>query len=286
MSHVFDRLGFGCVAVSALQSAGAARRLLESVFELGIRHFDTAPLYGQGYSERVVGDFLRDKRDRVTVATKFGLSLPLRPLLPPSLALPLNYARRHIASKKGKPAGLEQSLRAFEANEAQPLLAPRCIKRADIEASFERSTRSLRTDYFDLYLLHEGLPSFLDDAAFDYLLGLKNKGRVHRIGLAAGGHNYLSLDPAQLEGWDVLQYEFGPAWPGNSVLLERFPDQLHIFHSCLKGLPDTARLGIDRADLPGRILAECLAAHSTAKVLFSSTNLRHIRDNLRTLARL
>ena len=52
---VLDHLGFGCVALSTLGSQRASRNLLEGVFELGLRHFDTAPIYGRGYSERLLG---------------------------------------------------------------------------------------------------------------------------------------------------------------------------------------------------------------------------------------
>ena len=49
-----DRLGFGCVAHAGLASPRQARDLLEGVLDLGIRHFDTAPVYGRGYSERLL----------------------------------------------------------------------------------------------------------------------------------------------------------------------------------------------------------------------------------------
>src|SRR5262245_36527115 len=88
-----DRLGFGCVALTTLANPRTARRLLEGVFELGLLHFDTAPIYGQGYSERLLGDFLRDKRERVSVATKFGLAPGRPPRLPTGIALRLAALR-------------------------------------------------------------------------------------------------------------------------------------------------------------------------------------------------
>jgi|GEM_PF-3732520 len=51
---ILDRLGFGCVALTTLASPRASRDLLEGVFEAGLRHFNTAPVYGQGYSERLL----------------------------------------------------------------------------------------------------------------------------------------------------------------------------------------------------------------------------------------
>jgi len=42
-------------------------------YELGVNHFDTADVYGNGHSERLVGRFLKDvPRDSVIIATKVG----------------------------------------------------------------------------------------------------------------------------------------------------------------------------------------------------------------------
>ena len=107
MKNAPDRVGFGCVALAGLASPRQARNLLEGVFELGIRHFDTAPIYGRGYSERLVGDFLRDKRQHVSIATKFGLSLRRAPRLPLGLAMRLNTLRgvlRRAVMHQGRPS--------------------------------------------------------------------------------------------------------------------------------------------------------------------------------------
>jgi myo-inositol catabolism protein IolS len=46
---------------------------LRRAFELGVNHFDTADTYGDGHSERLVGQFLKDvPRGEVVIATKVG----------------------------------------------------------------------------------------------------------------------------------------------------------------------------------------------------------------------
>lgn len=45
-------------------------RAMRAAFEAGITTFDTAPAYGDGHSERIVGKALADVRDRVVLATK------------------------------------------------------------------------------------------------------------------------------------------------------------------------------------------------------------------------
>lgn len=49
-----------------------SRAALERAFELGITFYDTAPAYGCGHSERLIGAVFRNRRDRVVIATKAG----------------------------------------------------------------------------------------------------------------------------------------------------------------------------------------------------------------------
>ena len=67
---------FGCVRSTVPASRAEAVRTLEVALEQGITHFDVARLYGFGQAEGILGEFLRGKRDRVTVTTKFGLRPP------------------------------------------------------------------------------------------------------------------------------------------------------------------------------------------------------------------
>src|SRR5262249_31943685 len=68
-------LGFGCAGLTALNDRAKAIALMEEALELGVTHFDSAPAYGFGGAEQIVGEFLRGKRDRVTITTKFGLQI-------------------------------------------------------------------------------------------------------------------------------------------------------------------------------------------------------------------
>jgi D-threo-aldose 1-dehydrogenase len=73
--HV-TRLGLGLAPIGGLYAAvgpGQARATVERAWELGIRYFDTAPLYGNGLSERRAGPVLaRRPRDEFALSTKVG----------------------------------------------------------------------------------------------------------------------------------------------------------------------------------------------------------------------
>lgn len=69
-------LGFGCGAVGGLMVRGEARdqlRAVERALELGINYFDTAPLYGNGESEKNLGRVLAALKAPALVGTKVRL---------------------------------------------------------------------------------------------------------------------------------------------------------------------------------------------------------------------
>jgi aryl-alcohol dehydrogenase-like predicted oxidoreductase len=49
-----------------------ARATIDRAIELGVTLFDTADVYGNGENEELVGRLLRDRRERIVLATKFG----------------------------------------------------------------------------------------------------------------------------------------------------------------------------------------------------------------------
>lgn len=49
-----------------------ARRIVDRALELGVTHFDTANLYSEGDSERIIGRALTGRRERVVLTTKVG----------------------------------------------------------------------------------------------------------------------------------------------------------------------------------------------------------------------
>ncbi len=77
------QLGLGAANLGNLYTAmsdEAAREILETAWDCGVRAFDTAPHYGLGLSERRLGDFLRTRpRESYTVTTKVGRLLRVDP---------------------------------------------------------------------------------------------------------------------------------------------------------------------------------------------------------------
>jgi D-threo-aldose 1-dehydrogenase len=66
-------LGLGCAELFSLPRERDRSAVFEAAYELGVRHFDVAPMYGLGAAERELGRFVRGRRESVTIATKFGI---------------------------------------------------------------------------------------------------------------------------------------------------------------------------------------------------------------------
>ncbi len=71
------RIGLGCMGMSEFyggtRDEEAHIKTLHAAIDLGVHHFDTADIYGNGHNEELVSKAFSDRWDKVTVATKFGV---------------------------------------------------------------------------------------------------------------------------------------------------------------------------------------------------------------------
>ena len=105
----------------------AVEAIVASIHE-GVTSIDTAPVYGQGASEEIVGEAIRHfPREKVQVLTKFGMRWDLT---------------------KGTLAMSSKD------NDGRPIDIYKYAGRESIIRECEDSLRRLRTDYIDLYQIH------------------------------------------------------------------------------------------------------------------------------------
>ncbi|MFV2119523.1 aldo/keto reductase [Streptomyces sp. Act-28] len=113
-------LSFGAAGIGNLYAPvppEAAAAAVDAAWEAGVRHFDTAPHYGLGLSERRLGEALRGRpRDTYTVATKAGRLLvpydgdPAGDDLAHGFAVPATHRRVWDFSADGVRRSIEESL--------------------------------------------------------------------------------------------------------------------------------------------------------------------------------
>src|SRR5216110_2263361 len=73
-----SRIGLGAMSMSGYYNIGEGNeaesiRTIHRALDLGVTHLDTAEIYGPYTNEELVGRAIKDRRDQVVLATKFGL---------------------------------------------------------------------------------------------------------------------------------------------------------------------------------------------------------------------
>jgi aryl-alcohol dehydrogenase-like predicted oxidoreductase len=143
-------LGLGCMSMSAVYGPAAdeseARATIHRAIDLGLDLFDTADVYGLTTNEELVGRAIADRRDRVVLATKFGIVFDGR-------------------SEGGYPRGTDGR--------------PEYVRSA-CEASLQR----LGVDHIDLYYQHRADPEVPIEETVGAMAELVTAGKVRYLGLS------------------------------------------------------------------------------------------------------
>jgi D-threo-aldose 1-dehydrogenase len=168
-------LGFGCAALMGRSGRSQSLHALRAAYDGGITFFDTARSYGYGESESVVGEFLRGRRDRVIISTKFGI-VPKRQqgwkrALMPALRTILDVApgARNLIRDQVKAQFKENQLTVKV-----------------LRDSLEESLRRLGTDYIDILFMHAAPASALAQLdVMDELDKLIIAGKIRMAGISA-----------------------------------------------------------------------------------------------------
>jgi D-threo-aldose 1-dehydrogenase len=176
-------LGFGCASLYGLPGKRDRRAVLESAYDLGIRHFDVAPIYGLGIAEAELGDFAQTHTD-IQIATKFGIRRTAMGRFAGFIQPPI---RRILQMSSGVKSKVYQSGDAPEVGVASRILySPRDYSVANARRSLVSSLRALRTERIDYFLLHGLAGALADDYSdlVDYLENGRSRGVIGHWGPA------------------------------------------------------------------------------------------------------
>lgn len=280
-SRKTSRLGFGTSGLAGELTPKESVAILEAAFESGIRHFDTAPLYGAGASEKLLDDFAAPKRGEITLTTKFGL-------MPPRGKSFLLLAKSMVRPLLRRAPGLKSSL----ARSVTKLRRPPFYSPEELTSSLTSSLRALRCEHVDLLLLHEAEEA---DISAELREGLDRAVRSGLIGAWGVGGNRDKVDrivgdfskaPSVLQfEWSILSdrapvYEdlFCITYGAISLALSRLKSLLAVVERRRRWSDE---IGVDLSDpniFPRLLVGTALAANPDGIVLFSSKKTERIRE--------
>ena len=155
-------IGLGCMGMSHAYGAPADRRdmaeLLSDAVDMGYTFFDTAESYGTAASphdnEELLGEALKPFRDRIVLATKFGISFE-NP----------NTSGTHAVITDSRPEVIRRSV--------------------------EGSLRRLQTDHIDLYYQHRTDPEVEPETVASVMADLIKEGKILHWGISEASEEYL-----------------------------------------------------------------------------------------------
>ena len=141
-------IGLGCMGLSEFYGEptqeSEAINLLHRAVDLGITHFDTAEIYGQGHNEQLLGKAFSGRWDQIVLATKFG---PQR----------------------------DPATGAFVGVDGSP---------ANVRNSCEKSLKRLGIEKIDLYYLHRVDPATPIEDTVGEMAKLVQEGKIGAVGLS------------------------------------------------------------------------------------------------------
>jgi methylglyoxal reductase len=159
-------IGLGTWAMGGWMWGGgddaASIAAIQAGIDAGVNLIDTAPAYGLGLAETLVGKAIRGRRDKVVLATKCGLVWHIR-------------KGTHFFDENGKPVH-------------------RYLGGESIRHELEQSLSRLQTDRIDLYITHWQDSTTPVAETMATLLDLKKEGKIRAIGVS-------NVSPEELQAY-------------------------------------------------------------------------------------
>jgi D-threo-aldose 1-dehydrogenase len=208
------RVGFGTPGLLGLNSERERQDLLAAALDAGITHFDTAPYYGYGEAEKILGRFIAGRRSQVTITTKFGITPP---------PLPGGGCFAGTVKKMVRQIG---PLKRMLSRHAGKMVRRGAYTPDDARQSLEASLNALRTDHIDVFLLHEGGPENCTPELLAFLQEQKTRGVIGSFGLGSDFPRTLGAASQAPEFCRVLQFENSIVHPNRQRIANDAADLL------------------------------------------------------------
>lgn len=256
-------LGLGCARLGSLMANRTRQEcvsLISAAANAGITLFDTADIYAQGESERLLGEVLRPFDARII--TKAGQRFPFSK----RVLLPLRSAAQRLLTQS------PQARVAARAARAKPL--PRNYTPQYLRRALLRSLSWLRREQMDIFLLHSpSAEDLADGEALDCLGALKQEGLVRCVGISCDDETTLAITAGDRRV-EVIQAPFGPNRQDLLIDLKRAADRGAIV--IVREILSRDRQA--RQPTAEAALSFCFAEPAISVALIGTTDPRHLYE--------
>jgi aryl-alcohol dehydrogenase-like predicted oxidoreductase len=245
-------LAFGAWAIGGWLWGGAedkdALRALRAALDLGITSIDTAPVYGFGKSEELVGQAMAGvPRDKYQILTKYGMNWQ---------------------THQG-----EFFFDTFDRND-KPVKMYRYAGKEKVKQECEESLRRLKTDYIDLYQIHWSDATTPISETMEAVAELIKEGKV----LAAGVCNYSAQQVEEaLKTLSIVSNQIPYSMVHRGIEKEEIPQALK------KGIGILPYSPLQRGILTGKIKPDHQFKHGDTRAMakhYKPENIKRINAML------
>lgn len=257
-----SQIAFGCGTLVGRATLKQSAALVEAALDVGIRYFDTAPTYGMGTAEEVLGAVVGNMPD-VVIATKVGYGRA-------EYSTRKNILRKYLKPIFDRSRAVKTFARAFYGARGAPrqraYRPPVDFTAEKIRQSVEASLRSLRRDRLDVFLAHDPSQSSLSDETKAVFESLQKQGLVGCYGAAMS-------DSCDRTG------DFGAvwqsAWPRDPMQPYVRPC-IYVHHGVIRSAPKT-RWGATQSK-PGVLLRDAIGKAPEAIFIVATSTPKKLRS--------
>ncbi|MBI1248857.1 aldo/keto reductase [bacterium] len=166
-------VAFGAWAIGGWTWGGADEKesiaAIHAFLDAGGNLIDTAPVYGFGASEEVVGKAIADRRDKVVLATKCSMRWDLNDKQKKRATKRFSTTKENV-DWSGEPTEESFDVYIYSGKDG-------------IREEIERSLKRLNTDVIDLYQTHWQMDNTPIGERMETLMELKKEGKIRSIGV-------------------------------------------------------------------------------------------------------
>lgn len=252
-----SRIIFGTASLIKNYTTTRQLFILNKAIDCGITHFDTAPVYGFGSTESVVGLILK-KNKNLTITTKVGL-YPFFETNPNFIKL---FSQRIMQT-------ISRRIFVNPLDLTKPVVDLSVLR---ARKSLENSLKYLKRETIDIYLIHDPNSHIcFSDEWQTFLNNLKKEGKIRFTGVAySSKYQNLLINKNNIKLFDILQLQ-DSLFLKEADIIKKYNLQLQITYGYYSSIKNKLK-NFDYVDH----LKKVFARNKTGAIIISTNNVENM----------